>query len=54
MPRLLCLVGLIAHHGNEQVGDAERAHLAKRGELVTIDMIEQQDAQPKTGARGSA
>ena len=35
---------LIAHHRNEQVGDAGRAHVAKRGELLTIDTIEQQDA----------
>ena len=36
--RSLCLaVRLIAHHGNEQVGDAGRAHVAKRGELLTID-----------------
>src|SRR5882672_4013501 len=42
--RSLCLAGLIAHHGNEQVGNAGRAHVAKRGELLTIDSIEQQDA----------
>src|SRR6267143_6621230 len=41
--RSLCLAGLMAHHGNEQVGDAGRAHVAKRGELLTIDSIEQQD-----------
>ena len=28
---------MIAHHGNEQVGDAGRAHIAKRGELLAID-----------------
>ena len=28
---------LIAHHGNEQVGDAGRAHVAERGELLAID-----------------
>src|SRR5207245_213603 len=42
--RSLRLSVLIAHHGNEQVGDAGPAHVAKRGELLTIDAIEQQDA----------
>src|SRR5713226_7723885 len=42
--RSLCTAGLILHHGNEQVGDAGRAHVAKRGELLAIDTIEQQDA----------
>src|SRR6266446_5449569 len=35
---------LIAHDGNEQVGNAGCAHLAERVELVAIDAIEQQDA----------
>src|SRR5205807_7447608 len=43
----LCCACLIAHYGNEQVGDAGCAHFAKRGELVTIDSIEQQDAAPE-------
>jgi hypothetical protein len=30
---------LIAHHGNEEVGDAGRANVAKRRELLAIDMI---------------
>src|SRR5271157_884071 len=42
--RPLCLSGLIAHDGNEHVGDVGRAHVAQRGELLPIDMIEQQDA----------
>ena len=41
---LLAAAPLIAQHGNEQVGDARRAHVAKRGELLAIDAIEQQDA----------
>src|SRR5881628_2433319 len=40
----LCRARPISHHGNEQVGDAGRAHVAQCGELVTIDTIEQQDA----------
>src|SRR5207245_7539271 len=40
----LCLISLIADHGNEQVGDAWRAHVAERSELLPIDPIEQQDA----------
>ena len=48
----MCLGGLtallISQHGNEQVGDAGRAHLAKCGNLLALDMIdlqiEQQDA----------
>src|SRR6267142_1167678 len=35
---------LIAEHGNKQVGDAWRSHVAKRGELLAFDTIEQQDA----------
>src|SRR5258705_584677 len=35
---------LIGHHGDEQVGDAGPAHFAQRGELLTIDTIEQQNA----------
>src|SRR5207302_1517477 len=35
---------LIGHHGNEQIGNAGRAHVAKRGELLTVGMIKQQDA----------
>src|SRR6266436_1128941 len=38
---------LIAEHGNEQVGDAGLAHVAKRGELLAFDTIEQQDAAPE-------
>src|SRR6266576_3613233 len=33
-----------AHNRDEQIGDAGCAHFAKRGELATIDMIEQHDA----------
>jgi hypothetical protein len=36
----LCLAGLIANHGNEQVGDAGRTRVAERGELATISSIE--------------
>src|SRR5439155_1683265 len=47
--RSLCQSGLIAHHSNEQVGDAGRAHVAECGKLLAIDTlidpaIEQQDA----------
>src|SRR5204863_2704028 len=42
--RSFWLSGLIAEHGNEQVGDAGRAYLAEGGELLTIDAVEQQDA----------
>src|SRR5439155_23903234 len=35
---------LIAHHGHEQVGDAGRAYVAERGELLAIGAIEQEDA----------
>jgi len=46
---------LIAEHGNKQVGDARRSHVAKRGELLAFDTIEQQDAAPKPlGVRESA
>jgi hypothetical protein len=38
------LSAFLSHHSNEQVGYARPAHFAERGELVTIDMIEQQDA----------
>src|SRR6266849_2513902 len=38
---------LIAEHGNKQVGDARRAHVAKGGELLALDTIEQQDAAPE-------
>jgi hypothetical protein len=31
---------LIAHHGNEQVGDAGRAHVAKHGEFLTVNLFE--------------
>src|SRR5437879_10382847 len=37
----------IAEHGNKQVGDARRSHVAKRGELLAFDTIEQQDAAPE-------
>src|SRR6516165_1190925 len=46
--RSLYVAHLIAHNGNEQVGDAGRAHVAQVGELfghlLTIHSIEQQDA----------
>src|ERR1700676_2811965 len=42
--RSLCLARLIPDHGNEQVGDARRAHVSQRGEMLSIDVIEQQDA----------
>src|SRR5438445_5199278 len=45
--RSLRQAGLIAHHGNEQVGDARRAHFAQIGELFAFDTIEQQDAAPE-------
>src|SRR5439155_21245961 len=35
---------LIDHHGNEQVGDAGRAHVAKRCQSLTIHSIEKHDA----------
>src|SRR5204863_3698335 len=38
---------LIAEHVNKQVGDARRSHVAKRGELLAFDTIEQQDAAPE-------
>src|SRR5260370_4858101 len=38
---------LIAEHGNKQVRDARRSYVAKRGELLAFDMIEQQDAAPE-------
>src|SRR6202158_1511449 len=38
---------LIAEHGNKQVGDARRSHVAKRGELMAFDTIEQQDSAPE-------
>src|SRR5271163_1510615 len=41
--RSLCRSALIAHHGDENVGDAGRAHLAEASELLALDMIEQQD-----------
>src|SRR5258707_9850394 len=37
----------ISNHGYEQVGDAWGAHVAKRGELLAIGTIEQQDASPQ-------
>ncbi len=46
---------LVAQHRDEQVGDARPAHLAERGELLAIGLIEQQDAAAeRPGARGSA
>jgi hypothetical protein len=33
------LCGLISDHGNEQIGNAGRAHVAKRGELLTIEFL---------------
>ena len=47
------IAGLIANDGNEQVGYAGRAHIAKGGELLTIDMIEQAgccDPRPRAHA----
>jgi hypothetical protein len=38
------MASLIANHSDEQIGDAGRAHLAERGELLTIDSVVQQDA----------
>ncbi len=35
--------GVVAHYGNEQVGDAGGANIAKRSKLLTFDMVEQQD-----------
>src|SRR5438045_5251443 len=43
----MCLARLIAHHGNEQIGNAGPAYLAKWRELLTIDTTEQQDAAPE-------
>src|ERR1700687_3617253 len=47
----LCLCSAIAcqvpNHCNEQVGDGGCAHVAKRGELVAINTIEQQNAAPE-------
>src|SRR5258707_2861361 len=37
----------VAYHCHEQVGDGGCAHVAKRGELVAIDPIEQQNAAAK-------
>src|SRR5260370_35766475 len=38
---------LSAEPGNKRVGDARRSHVAKRGELLAFDTIEQQDAAPE-------
>src|SRR4051812_17085668 len=38
---------LLPHHRNKQIRDARRADLTERGELATIDMIEQHDAAPE-------
>src|SRR5438445_7740597 len=43
--RSLCLAA-VAHHGDKQVSDAGGANLAKRGQLLTINTLEQQDAPP--------
>src|SRR5579872_868993 len=40
----LRLAALLAHHGNEQIGDAGSADLTQRRELLAIHTIEQQDA----------
>src|SRR6267143_1956414 len=45
--RSLCRGALIAHHGNEHVGNAGCADIAERGELLAISTIEQQDAAPE-------
>jgi hypothetical protein len=39
-----CRFGLIAHQGDEQIGDAVRAHLAETSETIAIDSFEEQDA----------
>jgi hypothetical protein len=46
------LSAFLSDHSNEQVGYAWPAHFAERGELVTIDMIEQQDAASRDTAHG--
>src|SRR5580704_11688131 len=45
--RSLCLVVLLAHHRNEQIGDARTAHLTKRRQFLAVHTIEQQDAAAK-------
>src|SRR4029077_6212910 len=45
--RSLRLAGLIAHHGNEQIGDAGRTHFAQIGELFAIYTFEEQDTAPE-------
>ena len=53
--RSLRRAGLIAHHGDEQVGDAGRAHLAERGELLRGRRGRTAGCCGRTpGARGSA
>src|SRR4030081_2518121 len=42
-----CLACVISQHGHKQVGDAGCAHIAERGELLTIDAIKQQNAATK-------
>src|SRR5439155_22122371 len=39
----LCLCAVIDEHDLEQVGDARLAHFAECGQLLTVDVIEQQD-----------
>src|SRR5258707_11439266 len=41
------VAGLIADDGNEQIRDSGRAHLAKSGQLLMIDTIEQHDVATK-------
>jgi hypothetical protein len=36
----LRLAGVIAHHGNEQIGDAWCTHVAECGELLAVDLVE--------------
>ena len=35
------------HDRDEQIGNARRADIAKRGELISIDMIEQKNTAPE-------
>src|SRR4029077_5301183 len=45
--RSVSRAALLAEHGSKQVGHAWRAYVAKRGELLALDTIEQQDAAPE-------
>jgi len=37
----------IPHHSDKQIGDAWPAQIAERGELATIDTVEQHHAAPE-------